>query len=56
MNTTIKLLVKRVRYLEGVIDCQKGIYPQRTTRYYLQGYSEQYAKDQILNELTEPAF
>jgi hypothetical protein len=56
MNKKIKLLIKQVRYHEGVVDCQKGVNPQRTTRYYLQGYSEQYAKDQILNALTEPTF
>ena len=56
MNNTIKFLVKQVRYLEGVIDCQQGLSPKRTTRYYLAGYSEQYAKEQILSALTKPIF
>ena len=47
MQSAIRMLVKRLRVAQGALDAATGIPPQRTTRYYLQGYAEQYAKEQI---------
>jgi hypothetical protein len=59
MSKRIESMVKRIRYLEGQRDCILGVAPKKTSRYYLLGYSEQYASEQeidFLNEETSEAF
>jgi hypothetical protein len=55
MNLT-KALIKRMRYFEGKSDCIAGLSPKSTSRFYLRGYCDQYAKEQILSALSKEAF
>lgn len=56
MNPAIKRLVKKIRFTEGQRDAASGKMPQRSSKYYLDGYAQQYAKEQILTALTAQPF
>ncbi len=56
MNKTVKILVQKLRYAQGERDAAKGISPSSNSKYYQQGYAEQYAKEQQQDALTSVPF
>ncbi len=47
-----KKLLKRLRYTEGQRDCAQGLSAKQSSKAYLLGYCEQYAKEQAGDALS----
>lgn len=48
-----KSMIARLRYIQGAQDAELGKSPQSCSPKYLQGYAEQYAKEQMMSARTE---
>lgn len=51
-----KAMIARLRYIQGAQDAELGKTPQSSSPRYLRGYSEQYAKEQIISSRTEHVY
>ena len=43
---TFLALIKKLNYEKGVFDCAHGLKPQSQGKSYIDGYSDEYAKQQ----------
>lgn len=56
MDARLKRLVLELQFKLGALDCATGKPPQKTSKTYLNGYSQQYASEQMQHARTLETF